>query len=95
MYGDMQTAFEKFSPKGIDGDTKPPSVKFADIKIFLCAGLNACIEDIEDHITPFEVGKILDISKMTEYVTVLMQLMTNAMPNKKDEGEDEDDEPKN
>ena len=98
IYGDMQTAFNKFSPKNDDeedGQDKPSSVKFADIKNFLCAGINACIKDTEDHLTSFQIGKLLDISKLTEYVTVLMKLITTAMPNKKPKDDEDKDEVKN
>ena len=39
IYGDMPTVFAKFTG----------SVKIADIKNFLCAGINACIEDSSKH----------------------------------------------
>jgi hypothetical protein len=70
IYGDMQTAFNKFTGK----------VKFTDIKNFLCAGVNACIENENAHYTPHKIGKLLDISKLAEYVEVLTDLLSNAMP---------------
>jgi len=93
IYGDMQTAFEKFSPKKDKGtenaeDANPPSTKFADVKNFLCAGINACIEDPDEHFTPYEIGKRLNIRKMTEYVSTLMPLLNGSMPDKKETDED-------
>ena len=87
IYGDIYTAFEKFSG----------SVKVADIKKFLCASINACIEDENEHYSPFQIGKLLNLSKLNAYVTTLRQLLDNAMPSTtvKDEDELEDDEIKN
>lgn len=87
IYGDMQTAFSKF--KG--------NIKTTDIKKFLCAGINACIENEEDHYTAFQIGKLLDITKLGTYATVLTELLTNAMPQAKEtdtitpNGEDEEE----
>lgn len=89
IYGDMQTAFNKFTGK----------VKFIDIKKFLCAGINACIEDEEQHYTPFKIGKLLIINKLENYVTTLTELLTNAMPNVEEtdttDSNGEDEEGKN
>ena len=85
LYGDIQTAFNKFT-----GEIKP-----ADIKKFLCAGMNACIEDEEDHYTPFQVGKLLDINQLATYAKVLTELLTNAMPDAKEVDEEENEEEKN
>jgi len=79
IYGDMETVFSKF-----EGN----SMKFADIKNFLTAGLNSCIENKNEHFSSYEVGKLLDITKMNSYATTLMQLINNAMP----EAEVSDDE---
>jgi hypothetical protein len=80
-YGDMPTAFSKFSG----------TVKVADIKNFLCASVNACIEDYSKHYSPFEIGKLLDLSKIDEYVTVLSEMLDNAMPSSELKDEDEEE----
>lgn len=82
IYGDMQNAFSKFTGG---------QIKFNDIKNFLCAGINSCIEDTEDKYTPFEIGKLLDLSKIEKYMDVLMELMNNAMPTLKKVDEDKDE----
>lgn len=84
IYGDMQTAFSKFNA----------NVKFTDIKNFLCAGINSA-ED--SGYTPHQIGKLLEVSKLTDYVTVLGELLTNAMPQAKETDEDteENEEGKN
>lgn len=81
IYGDMPTAFSKFSG----------AVKVADIKKFLCASINSCIENEDEHYTPFKIGKLLDLSKIDEYVTILMELLDNAMPSPKVKDEDEEE----
>lgn len=87
IYGDMQTAFNAFSSKDAEGKL---SAKFADVKNFLCAGINACIEDPADHFSPYDIGKRLVISRMTEYMNALMPLLNNSMPDvKKVDDEDE------
>ena len=85
IYGDMKTAFDSFSAMDSKGADKKR--KFATIKNFICAGINACIEDPDEHYTPFEIGKRLIISRMTEYVTALMPLLNSSMPDKKEEEE--------
>jgi len=78
IYGDMTTAFDKFTAQKEDGTPSP--VKFKDIKNFLTAGINSCIEDPDEHLTPFAVGRLIDITKIATYATVLMSLVTNSMP---------------
>ena len=87
IYGDMGTAFDKF--KG--------EVKFTDVKKFICAGINACIEDEEKHYTHFQIGKLLKVNKMTEYVDILLKAMNQALPIPKeaDADEEEDENEKN
>jgi len=70
IYGSMQAAFEQFNSD---------STKFKDIKKFLAAGLNSCIEDETQHVTPYELGKLLIFSKMSEYTTILVDLMNRAL----------------
>jgi len=79
IYGDMQTAFSKFTGK----------VNSKDVKNFISVGINACIEDENEHFTPFQVGKLLDIRKTQIYVDLLLKLLNESMPApKKDEDED-------
>lgn len=70
IYEDMSIAFSKFNGK----------VKIVDIKNFLCSGINACIENPKEHYTPFQIGKLLNLSKLEIYISVLMELLNNAMP---------------
>lgn len=87
IYGDMQTAFSKFTNK---------NVRFSDVKNFITAGINACIEDTDKHYTPFEIGKLLYINKLGEYASIIMELLKNAMPQKNStESEDEKEDEKN
>lgn len=83
IYGSMDTAFNKFTG----------AVKFSDVKNFLCAAINACIEDDRKHYTPFKIGKLLIIPKLENYVTVLTELLGDAMS--KNENEDEEEFEKN
>jgi len=87
IYGDMVTAFNKFTSE----------VKLTDIKKFLCAGINACIENPEKHYTPFQLGKLVDMTKLGTYVTILKELLDNAMPKatEVDETEQADEAEKN
>lgn len=82
IYGSMETAFKKFTGK----------VKIADIKNFICAGINAEIEDVEKHYTPFKIGKLLIISKLSNYVTILNELLTEAMPEAESDIEEKESE---
>lgn len=82
IYGDMDTAMKKITGK----------MKFADIKILICASVNSCIENIEEHYTPYEIGKVLDISKLGDYVTTIMPLFQNSMPQTKSEANEEEEE---
>jgi hypothetical protein len=79
IYGDMNTAFNKFSGK----------IKVTDIKNFLCAGINAAIEDETKHYTPYQIGKLIDMEKLQDYVTILAELLRKAMPNAKEIDEEE------
>lgn len=82
-YGSISDAFSKFT--GV--------IKIIDIKKFLCAGINACIENEDEHYTPFAIGKLLNVKKVDAYVTTLMELLDKALP--EDEPIDEDDEEEN
>jgi|GEM_PF-6887940 len=92
IYGDMNTAFDKFSAVKEDGT---PSLKFKDVKNFLCAGINACIEDPGEHLTPFELGRLIDVNKIATYANALMGLVGNSLPDKEVDEDAEDDTEKN
>lgn len=69
IYGDIRIVFKKFTG----------GFKFEDIKNFITAGINACIEDSAQHYTAFEVGKLLSLKRMKDYMTILTELMNDAM----------------
>jgi len=91
IYGDTGTAFAKLTPKNAEGERSP--IKFTDIKKFLTAGINSCIEDPDDHLTPFQVGRLLNISKMPEYSSAILSLVNDSFPEK--ESNDDDNDEKN
>lgn len=79
LYGTVQKAFDKFEG----------NVKFVDIKKFVCAAVNACIEDEEERYTPFTIGKLLDMRKRQDYVNLISKLLLQAMPAPKDDSDDD------
>jgi len=81
-YGSMDIAIQEFS-----GD-----IKIKAIKSFMCAGINACIEDEEKHLTPYQLGKLLSIQETPNYVDILTAVFDRAMPEdepSENEGESE------
>ena len=82
MYTDINIALSKFN--GV--------VKINDIKKFLCCGINSCIENEDEHYTPFQIGKLIDEDKIAEYVNTLYLLIDKSSPEPKEENEDEDED---
>ena len=82
MYGDINIALSKFN--GV--------VKINDIKKFLCCGINSCIENEDEHYTPYRIGKLIDEEKITEYVNTLYLLIDKSSPEPKAKDEDDEEE---
>lgn len=85
FFGSMEAGFSKLNA----------NITKTDIKKFLCAGINSCIEDEDEWFTPFQIGKLLDISKMDSYVKTLMELINLASPKTEETDEKENEETKN
>lgn len=83
IYGDIGTAMEVFSSG---------SPKMKDVRNFLTAMINGCIEDTAEHLSSFEVGKLLDFNKVDVYVDSIMELLDNAMPEKEEDEDNEENE---
>ena len=79
IYGSMEIAMSSFVG----------SIKVKDVKKFMCAGMNACIENEEDHSTPFKVGKLLDENEFDNYIEMLTGLFNDSMPENEIKDEDE------
>ena len=79
IYGSMEIAMSSFIG----------SIKVKDIKNFICAGMNACIENEEEHSTPFQVAKLLDIEQIENYIDILTGLFNESMPENEIKDEDE------
>ena len=82
VYGDINIALSKFN--GV--------VKINDIKKFLCCGINSCIENEDEHYTPYRIGKLIDEEKITEYVNTLYLLIDKSSPEPKAKDEDDEEE---
>ncbi|MBU3153896.1 hypothetical protein [Clostridium estertheticum] len=80
MYGDISIALSKFNG----------GVKITDLKKFVCCGINSCIENEDEHYTPYQIGKLIDADKIVEYIDVIYSLMNKSMPETKEIDEDEE-----
>lgn len=83
MYGGIDVALASFTTGS----------RMNTVKKFLCASINACIEDIDEHFTPFQIGKLLKIQESESYMDILTGLINKAMP--EDEPNEDNEEGKN
>ena len=85
MYGGIDVARASFTTGS----------RLNTVKRFLCASINACIEDVNEHFSPFQVGKLLKIQESESYMDILTQLINKSMPAEEETEIEEYEEGKN